>query len=188
MGASNKSYDCLGGIEKLNAGPIELLNEEQLRRLEWWVKNRGFCAHTANIVSLSRRIGTNRTMMSRFVNGVYHMSYSRWINSLRCEDAQRQWKRNPEITVDAMAMKCGFASRKYFDKVFKECVGMSASQFRQDLIGHIAEPSVADSEAPADSPMGGKMRFIVIGKRHKSIKFHLFRIKKYNFYEKHLCM
>lgn len=176
MGASNKSYDSLGGVAKLQAGPIELLNEEQLRRLEWWVKNRGYCSREVSIIQLSARIGTNRTKMSNFINGVYHMSFRNWINSMRCAEAQRQWSHNPHILVDAMASKCGFTARKYFDHVFMDHVGVSPAAYRRSLCtDHPAEQG-ASPDAPVAPPMGGgKLLILSIENNRKALKKSFFR-------------
>ena len=106
-----------------------LLRRDCMSRLNEWVEAKGYCTHGITICDLSNFIGTNRTTLSQYINQEFRLSFRDWINRYRCDEAIRQWDDMPNLTVDEVAKKCGFSSRKYFDLVFIACKGMSPSKY-----------------------------------------------------------
>lgn len=105
------------------------LHRDCMSRLNEWIEAKGYCTRGVTICELSNLIGTNRTTLSQFINQEYQLSFRDWINRYRCDEAIRQWNDMPNLTVDEVAKKCGFSSRKYFDLVFFACKGMSPSKY-----------------------------------------------------------
>ncbi|MBR0165936.1 MAG: AraC family transcriptional regulator [Prevotella sp.] len=58
-----------------------------------------------------------------------HKSFTRWITSLRIDEAKRILHKHPEWTNEAVADHCGF-SRTHFQKIFKQETGYSPTDFR----------------------------------------------------------
>lgn len=106
-----------------------LLRRDCMSRLNEWLEAKGYCTRGVTIIELSNLIGTNRTTLSQFINQEYQLSFRDWINRNRCDEAIRQWNDMPNLTVDEVAKKCGFSSRKYFDLVFLACKGVSPSKY-----------------------------------------------------------
>ena len=57
-----------------------------------------------------------------------HTSFTRWMTTLRIEEAKRVLLEHPDWTNEAVADHCGF-SRAYFQKIFKQETGMAPSAF-----------------------------------------------------------
>lgn len=106
-----------------------LLRRDCMSRLNEWLEAKGYCTCGLTIVELSNLIGTNRTTLSQYINQEFHLSFRDWINRYRCNEAIQQWNVKPDLTVDEVAKKCGFSSRKYFDLVFLACKGVSPSKY-----------------------------------------------------------
>ena len=55
-----------------------------------------------------------------------------YINFKRIQEA-KALLRDPTLKVSWIVERVGFTSRKYFEKVFKEMVGMTPTQYKQDI-------------------------------------------------------
>lgn len=90
--------------------------------------------YTDNLLNkdkLARRLGTNRTYLSRFVNLYYKMPFTQLINSLRIKEAIRLLS---DPTVDtplkAVSEELGYNSQTTFYTEFKKATGMTPAAFR----------------------------------------------------------
>ena len=69
-----------------------------------------------------------RYQLTAWVKASGHSSFTRWITSLRIEEAKRVLRDHPEWSNEAVADHCGF-SRAYFQKIFKQETGVVPSSF-----------------------------------------------------------
>ena len=69
-----------------------------------------------------------RYQLTAWVKASGHNSFSRWITTLRVEEAKRVLQAHRDWTNEAIADHCGF-SRAYFQKIFKQETGMVPSEF-----------------------------------------------------------
>lgn len=69
-----------------------------------------------------------RYQLTAWVKDAGHDSFTRWITSLRVEEAKQMLRQHPEWTNEAIADHCGF-SRAYFQKIFKKETGLSPTEF-----------------------------------------------------------
>ncbi len=70
-----------------------------------------------------------RYQLTAWVKTTGHSSFTRWITSLRVEEAKRVLKDHPDWTNEAVADHCGF-SRTHFHKIFKQATGVAPSEFQ----------------------------------------------------------
>lgn len=56
--------------------------------------------------------------------------FSRWIAHLRVEEAKQLMQEHPEYSNEAIARECGFNSRSYFQKVFRDLTGMTPFEYQ----------------------------------------------------------
>ena len=70
-----------------------------------------------------------RYQLTAWVKTTGHSSFTRWITSLRVEEAKRVLKDHPDWTNEAVADHCGF-SRTHFHKIFKQATGVVPSEFQ----------------------------------------------------------
>ena len=70
-----------------------------------------------------------RYQLTAWVKASGHNSFTRWITSLRIEEAKRALQEHPDWNNEAIADHCGF-SRAYFQKIFKQETGQSPSEYQ----------------------------------------------------------
>ena len=73
-----------------------------------------------------------RYQLTAWDKGSGHTSFTRWITSLRIEEAKRLMAEHTDWSIEAVADKCGI-SRQHFYKVFQEETGTTPAKFHQDL-------------------------------------------------------
>ena len=56
--------------------------------------------------------------------------FSKWIAHLRVEEAKQLMTAHPDYSNEAVAKECGFSSRSYFQKVFRDLTGMTPREFQ----------------------------------------------------------
>lgn len=61
------------------------------------------------------------------------MSFTSYINNLRVDNAKQQIREHPEYTFECIASESGMGSLQTFNRVFRECVGMTPSEYRQQM-------------------------------------------------------
>lgn len=71
-----------------------------------------------------------RYQLTIWVKATGHDSFTRWITSLRIEEAKRVLVKHRDWTNEAVADHCGF-SRTYFQKIFKQETGLSPSEYQE---------------------------------------------------------
>ena len=92
-----------------------------------------FTQHGLNRKTLSIMLNTNEKYMHDMIKEFYGMSCSEYINSLRIDHACRLLEdANNKLTIDAIADRSGFSSRKTFYRRFRERHNMSPAQYRND--------------------------------------------------------
>ena len=69
-----------------------------------------------------------RYQLTAWVKASGHTSFTRWITSLRIEEAKRMILEHRDWNNEAIADHCGF-SRAYFQKIFKQETGMAPAEY-----------------------------------------------------------
>ena len=67
-------------------------------------------------------------LLSAWIKAQGYASYSRWITTLRVEEAKRTLQSHPDWSNEAVADHCGI-SRSHFQRVFKQETGLSPADF-----------------------------------------------------------
>lgn len=73
-----------------------------------------------------------RYQLTAWVKAAGHDSFTRWITSLRIEEAKRVLVKHHDWTNEAVADHCGF-SRTYFQKIFKQETGLLPSEYQEPI-------------------------------------------------------
>ena len=76
----------------------------------------------------ARAMNIPRYQLTAWVKASGHTSFTRWITSLRIEEAKRVLREHSDWTNEAVADHCGF-SRTYFQKIFKQETGVAPSEY-----------------------------------------------------------
>lgn len=77
------------------------------------------------LVSISEKLQSNKTYISRLVNSTYNMPFPDLINTLRIDFAQKYLTEHRDAHQGEVAHACGFASASSFNKIFKKITGMT---------------------------------------------------------------
>ena len=70
-----------------------------------------------------------RYQLTAWVKASGHSSFTRWITSLRIEEAKRVLKEHPEWSTEGVADYCGFSSREYFHRTFRQMTGTTPANY-----------------------------------------------------------
>ena len=73
-----------------------------------------------------------RYQLTAWVKASGHTSFTRWITTLRIEEAKRLLAEHNDWSIEAVADKCGF-NRTHFQKVFQEQTGTTPAKYQQEL-------------------------------------------------------
>lgn len=82
-----------------------------------------------SIRDVAGRMGTNESYVSRALNRQTGQSFNRIVNGLRVDHAKTRLKQSPASAL-TVAMDSGFNSKATFNRVFRERVGQTPTQFR----------------------------------------------------------
>lgn len=77
------------------------------------------------IDDVARMLGTNRTYVARLMMQSYNRTFVEQITAMRVDAAKRLMVQCPSLTMEEVAMRCGFQSGSTFNKVFRAQTGMT---------------------------------------------------------------
>ena len=96
--------------------------------VEHWMATGGHLKAGITSSVAASAMNIPRYQLTAWVKASRHNSFTRWITTLRIEEAKRVLRAHPEWTNEAVADHCGF-SRTHFQKIFKQEVGCSPVDF-----------------------------------------------------------
>jgi AraC-like DNA-binding protein len=100
-----------------------LLNEERIYR-----------EMRLNRAAFADKVGVSEHQLSRIVNHYFGKSVIELINHHRIEDAKRRLRDEPDTQVTMIGFEVGFNSIASFNRVFKDKVGVSPTQWREGKV------------------------------------------------------
>ena len=86
-----------------------------------------------SISEVARRIGTNRSYLSDYLNHNCNSSFIDFINNLRLEYAEKLMKDDHKLSIDSISISSGFNSLSTFRRAFIKKHGITPSSYRQKL-------------------------------------------------------
>ena len=100
-------------------------------KIDEWIASGGYCRQGLTMVQVAELFGTNRTYVSRFINGSYGCNFNTWLTRLRIEEAKRQMTASPELPIDTIALRVGFLTKSHFISSFKSIEGITPGMWRK---------------------------------------------------------
>ncbi|NDW12916.1 AraC family transcriptional regulator [Bacteroides sp. 214] len=151
-----KNRRLIRQIESQDVLKTELRNIRQQRLSDSVTKNTNLPEETAEAILFARlenylrtthiyinpeldrqqlinTLATNQTYLYNAVKVVTGMSLQEYINSLRLEKAKEMLKNSPNESIAQISAQCGFTTIQTFRRQFKECYGLTASEYRNSL-------------------------------------------------------
>lgn len=115
-----------------------VVEQQTTKAVEQWTARGGH--RTVGITSpvAAAEMGIPRYQLTAWVKSNGYESFSRWMTALRIDEAKRVLLAHPDWSSEAVADYCGFNSREYFHRIFKEQLGMTPAQYQDTR--NTAEP------------------------------------------------
>lgn len=102
--------------------------------------------------STARALGVNSYYLSHMFSERLHMGFRTYLNALRIDQARR-YLRVTNRPIEDIAVACGFANLRTFDRVFAERCGCTPRDFRKAAAElRLARGSAAQEKAGLDQP------------------------------------
>ena len=114
--------------------------EEQLqnRLAEVMVSSQIFLRSNLTLDELSLEVGMSKKALSSFLNNRLNQNFYFYVNSFRIDKA-RNLLQSSDLSIKEIAFECGFVNDSHFNRIFKQHVGITPKQFRQNE--NVAEAS-----------------------------------------------
>ena len=103
-----------------------------LRKLELFEKNKGFIKKDVNLASLSKQFETNTKYLSEIIKTHRQKQFNSYLNELRVNYIANRLQNEPKYIntkVSYLASDCGFASHSTFTTTFTQIMNESPSAF-----------------------------------------------------------
>ena len=101
-------------------------------RLQAWVQGKGYRLPQRSLVEAASSIGTTYPILYRYF-AAEGKDFRTWRTALRIQDAMEQMRAEPGTPLSTISRRVGFSDRSNFARLFKEHIGLTPYQWRQNL-------------------------------------------------------
>ncbi len=84
-----------------------------------------FLQPSLTLEDVAKRMGTNKTYVSKLVNNTYNQGFPELLNTLRIDYAEQYLLNHREAKQKDVAAACGFLSASAFNSTFKKVTGLT---------------------------------------------------------------
>jgi AraC-like DNA-binding protein len=105
-------------------------NQRVEQAITKWLEKRGHLKTGITIQDAVEEMQIPRYLLVQWIKNTEFEVFSRWITHLRVEEAKRLLTAHSEYSNEAIAHECGFSSRSYFQKIFREQTGMTPVEYQ----------------------------------------------------------
>jgi AraC-like DNA-binding protein len=123
---------------QLIAGTVDVSYEDQSWMDEWKCKvdelmtvKKIYLEPELTLTELAKKVGTNASLLSKVINGVYDKNFNDYINEFRVQEAIRllQTPAYQNFTLLAIAYEAGFNSKSTFNRAFRKVTGKNPKDY-----------------------------------------------------------
>nr|WP_302197676.1 helix-turn-helix domain-containing protein [uncultured Prevotella sp.] len=93
----------------------------------------GYKDTTVNMFTLSRSLNISKNELSRYFTSCLNSTFRIWLSEVRFEAAKKMMLDYPDYNNDIISAECGFSSRSYLYRIFKEKEGCSPTVWRAKI-------------------------------------------------------
>ena len=93
----------------------------------------GYKDTTVNMFTLSRSLNISKNELSRYFTACLNSTFRIWLAEVRFEAAKKMMLDYPDYNNDIISAECGFSSRSYLYRIFKEKEGCSPTVWRAKI-------------------------------------------------------
>ena len=124
--ASQSAADCEQSAQRLPAERSAFIQAALDKR----------CADMAakdssvNMLTLSHSLDINKNELTQFFSQCQNTTFRIWLSEIRINAAKKMMKEFPDYNNDIISAECGFSSRSYLYRIFKEKEGCTPVEWR----------------------------------------------------------
>ena len=111
--------------EKLNRRWLQIQSS-----LDQWCDNHGYKDTAVNMPALSNTLDIPRHELTQFFSEHRNTTFRIWLSEIRLNAAKKMMQDYPDYSNDIISSECGFSSRSYLYKIFKEKEGCTPNLWR----------------------------------------------------------
>ncbi len=132
--------ESLNKIPGKNLLPVSPTSKDRLIQKGYWLQrqmkvNRFYLDAELSLNSLAKELGISVHELSRIINTGLRKNFNDFVNEFRIQAVARKMKdpNYDRITLLGIAYDCGFNSKTTFNRAFKQIVGRSPAEYKEDL-------------------------------------------------------
>mgnify|MGYP002730845545 CR=1 FL=1 len=128
---SSDGQDAESADSKENLQPISPERQAAIReKLDKWCADLEYKDTTVNMFTLSRSLNISKNELSLYFTSCLNSTFRIWLAEVRFEAAKKMMLDYPDYCNDIISAECGFSSRSYLYRIFKEKEGCSPTVWR----------------------------------------------------------
>lgn len=124
--ASQSAADCEQSAQRLSAERSAFI----LAALDKWCADMGYKDSSVNMLTLSHSLDINKNELTQFFSQCQNTTFRIWLSEIRFNAAKKMMKEFPDYNNDIISAECGFSSRSYLYRIFKEKEGCTPVEWR----------------------------------------------------------
>lgn len=124
--ARQSAADCDQSAQRLSAERSAFIQAA----LDKWCADMGYKDSSVNMLTLSHLLDINKNELTQFFSQCQNTTFRIWLSEIRFNAAKRMMMENPDYSNDIISSECGFSSRSYLYRVFKEKEGCTPIAWR----------------------------------------------------------
>lgn len=124
--ASQSAADCEQSAQRLSAERSAFIQAA----LDKWCADMGYKDSSVNMLTLSHSLDINKNELSQFFSQCQNTTFRIWLSEIRFNAAKKMMKEFPDYNNDIISAECGFSSRSYLYRIFKEKEGCTPVEWR----------------------------------------------------------
>ena len=124
--ASQSAADCEQSAQRLSAERSAFIQAA----LDKWCTDMGYKDSSVNMLTLSHSLDINKNELSQFFSQCQNTTFRIWLSEIRFNAAKKMMKEFPDYNNDIISAECGFSSRSYLYRIFKEKEGCTPVEWR----------------------------------------------------------
>ncbi len=99
--------------------------------VEHWKASGAYREHNLTLSIVARQMGVAQKQLQEWLRQSEYGKLAGLVTTLRIEEAKRVLKEHPEWSTESVANYCGFSSREYFHRTFRQMTGTTPSNYQQ---------------------------------------------------------
>lgn len=124
--ASQSAADCEQSAQRLSAERSAFIQAA----LDKWCADMGYKDSSVNMLTLSHSLDINKNELTQFFSQCQNTTFRIWLSEIRFNAAKKMMKEFPDYNNDIISAECGFSSRSYLYRIFKEKEGCTPVEWR----------------------------------------------------------